>query len=69
MTRKIIQITGAGVTNTAQTQTDHILDALCDDGSVWRMDATRLAHGDPSPWKRLPDIPKDDDQARAAEED
>ena len=35
MARKIIQIAACGVANTASTQCDGYLFALCDDGSVW----------------------------------
>lgn len=60
MKRKVIQITSAGVMPSNETQCSQILHALCDDGSVWYL---RFKHED---WKRLPDIPQDD-EARESE--
>lgn len=53
MTRKIIQICVAGCENTQNTQTDFIMTALCNDGTVWN----RFGHQ--SNWLRIEDIPQD----------
>lgn len=53
MTRKIIQICTTGCDNTQQTQTDFILTALCNDGTIWN----RFGHQ--SNWLRVEDIPQD----------
>lgn len=53
MTRKIIQICTSGVENTQATQSDFILTALCNDGTIWN----RFGHQ--SNWLRVEDIPQD----------
>lgn len=53
MTRKIIQICTSGVENTQTTQSDFILTALCNDGTIWN----RFGHQ--SNWLRIEDIPQD----------
>ena len=65
--RKIIQI---ATTTTSFTDTDDelsVLDsivAICDDGSLWELKTTYwLNKKERSNWKRLPDIPQDDEQA------
>ncbi len=55
--RRIVQIATAGVENTRSTQCNHITTALCDDGTVWE-----LADNTDNPqWRRLPEIPQDND--------
>ncbi len=52
--RKIIQISSAGIKNTAKTQTNYLLTALCNDGTVWCID------DDFSIWRKIIDIPEYD---------
>lgn len=51
MKRRIVQISTAGVDNTASTQCNWIITALCDDGSVW---VCTNNHG----WQQWDDIPQ-----------
>lgn len=53
MTRKIIQICTTGCENTQQTQSDFILTALCNDGTIWN----RFGHQ--SNWLKVEPIPQD----------
>jgi len=50
--RKVVQISVSGVANTSNTQSDYIVVALCDDGTVWEMLGTH-------PWQQLPAIPQE----------
>lgn len=54
-TRKIVQITSNRVENTAATQCHEAVYALCNDGSVWRLQDTPADLG----WDKLPEIPQD----------
>jgi hypothetical protein len=51
MKRKIIQITTCGVANTASTQCNQSIIALCDDGTAWELT-------DQHEWRQLQDIPQ-----------
>ena len=51
--RKIIQIAVSGVENTASTQCNYIVVALCDDGTVWETSAS-------FPWQQYQPIPQDE---------
>lgn len=51
--RKIIQVSAMGCEATSQTQTNAIIVALCDDGSVWVSDCPFKQ------WNRLPFVPQD----------
>lgn len=50
--RKVIQITGAGVDNVSGTQCNHMLHALCDDGTVW------MIRNVDDEWWPIPAIPQ-----------
>lgn len=52
MKRKIIQITSCGVVNNIGTQSNFIIIALCNDGTVWQ---NRDTSGS---WEHLESIPQ-----------
>jgi hypothetical protein len=53
--RRIVQIAVAGVANTSSTQTDGIILALADDGSLWAAGVDSYATE--NPWTRVTDLP------------
>ncbi len=55
MKRRIIQIAVAGIIENAQTQSEAIILALCDDGTLWA--TTNRGHG----WQQW-DQPKDGEE-------
>lgn len=52
--RYIVQICSTGVNETGRTQCDHMVTALCNDGTVWQYHDNES----PKPWHQLPPIPQ-----------